>query len=542
MLKAMRQRWRRPLTVRSRVLAAVMSLVTVGLIVAGGTAYLLQRNQIDEIINDSLRRSVTEFRSLAESGIDPSTRERFTTAERLVSVAMQRTVPSRNEGMLGFSAGELRFVAPTPVPLRLEEDTELVNWIEAYDPRGTVRIQSVETATTDYRMVIVPVQLASDPTPGLFVLAFDRSAELGRVNDTFVTYSLVGLGSLLMIGVASWLVAGRLLRPIRLVRETAQHIGESDLSQRIPVTGNDDLSELTRTVNAMLDRLQNAFGSQRQLLDDVGHELRTPITIVRGHMELLDVNDPADVSSAQGIALEELDRMHLLVDDLVTLANVDRPDFVREQQLDVGQLTDDVLDKARQLGKRRWIIDARTSRTCSLDPRRITQAWLQLAANAVKFSEPGSTIALGSQVVEDRLKLWVRDEGIGVEAADQARIFERFNRGGGTSRSEGSGLGLTIVSAIAKAHGGSVELESAARVGSIFTLNLPVSRQSGARPGLFDGPVTQQVPIRPSQDPRPGQPAEHPRSALTTERVSVPPVSPRPGHQPESDADSERAR
>ncbi|WP_253905294.1 sensor histidine kinase [Arthrobacter sp. H14] len=540
-MEAIEQRWRRPLTVRARVLAAVMSLVTVGLIVAGGTAYLLQRNQVDEMINDSLGRSVTEFRALAENGIDPSTLERFTTADGLVSVAMQRTVPARNEGMLGFSAGELRFVAPAPVPVRLEDDTELVNWIEAYDPQDTIRIQTVETSTTDYRMVVVPVQLSSDPTPGLFVLAFDRSAELSRINETFFTYSLVGLGSLLLIAVVSWLVAGRLLRPIRLVRETAQHIGESDLSQRIPVTGNDDLSELTRTVNAMLDRLQNAFGSQRQLLDDVGHELRTPITIVRGHMELLDVNDPEDVSSTQTIALDELDRMHLLVDDLVTLANVDRPDFVREQELDVGKLTDEVLDKARQLGQRRWIIDARTSRTCSVDPRRITQAWLQLAANAVKFSEPGSTIALGSQVVGDRLKLWIRDEGIGVDPADQSRIFERFNRGSRTSRSEGSGLGLTIVSAIAKAHGGTVGLESSPGIGSIFTLYLPVFRHTadGSR-GLFEGPVTQQIPVQSPNNTAKGQPVKLERSTQATERVSVPI---KPDREPESAvSDRERAR
>ena len=79
----------------------------------------------------------------------------------------------------------------------------------------------------------------------------------------------------------------------------------------------------------MLDRLENAFGSQRELLDDVGHELRTPLTIVRGHLELLDPDDPDDVVATQALALDELDRMHRLVDDLVTLATADRPDFVR---------------------------------------------------------------------------------------------------------------------------------------------------------------------------------------------------------------------
>ncbi|HET7415053.1 MAG TPA: ATP-binding protein [Arthrobacter sp.] len=507
MLGRARERWGRPLTVRARVLAAVLVLTFLGLVVAGGTAYLLQRNHVDEAINDSLSRSVAEFRTLAKSGIDPTTLERFTTANGLVSVAMQRTVPARNEGMLGFSGGQLEYVAHSTVPLRLEDDPELVSWIESYDPQDTIRIQTVETSTTDYRVVVVPVQLSSDPRPGLFVLAYDRTAELGQLNATFLTYSLVALGSLLLIAVVGWLLAGRLLRPIRLVRETAQHIGESDLEQRIPVTGNDDLSELTRTVNDMLDRLQNSFGSQRQLLDDVGHELRTPITIVRGHLELVDVNDPADVGSTQAIAMDELDRMHLLVDDLVTLANVDRPDFVRTRDLDAGQLTDDVLDKARQLGKRRWMVDARTTRTCSLDPRRITQAWLQLAANAVKFSEPGSTVALGSRADGGRLKLWVRDEGAGIEPTDRERIFERFNRGSRKSRNEGSGLGLTIVSAIAKAHGGRVDVKSTPGRGSTFTLDLPLRREhtgdAAAEPATRPIPTAPPLPDRQPQTESP---------------------------------------
>lgn len=469
--------WRGPLSVRSRVLAAVLALTALGLIVAGGTAYLLQRNQVDAQIDDSLERSVGEFRRLAETGINPGTLESFTAANDLVYLAMQRTLPAANEGMLGMSAGGISWRAQSGVDVRLEDDPELVQWLSAYEPENTIQLHSVETGITDYRLVAVPVQLSSDPTPSLFVLAYDRTAEIGRINDTFRTYSLVALGSLVLIGVAGWLVAGRLLQPIRLVRETAQDISESDLSRRIPVTGNDDLSELTRTVNAMLARLEKSFGSQRQLLDDVGHELRTPITIVRGHLELVDVHDPDDVTSAQTIALDELDRMHLLVDDLVTLANVDRPDFVRARVLDVGQLTDDVLDKARRLGDRRWRIDERAGGMAMLDPRRITQAWLQLAANAVKFSGPESTIALGSAVRGDRVHLWVCDEGRGVEPADRKRIFERFNRGSHTSRSDGSGLGLTIVSAIAKSHGGRVDLQSIPGQGSTFLLDLPAQQQ-----------------------------------------------------------------
>ena len=116
-------------------------------------------------------------------------------------------------------------------------------------------------------------------------------------------YAVVGLVILLAAGTAGWLLVGRFLRPVAMLRDTARKISESDLSQRIDVVGRDDLAELTITVNAMLDRVENAMVSQRQLLDDVGHELRTPVTIVQGHLELMDAGDPADVNQAREIAL-----------------------------------------------------------------------------------------------------------------------------------------------------------------------------------------------------------------------------------------------
>jgi len=277
--------------------------------------------------------------------------------------------------------------------------------------------------------------------------------------------------------VVGWVVAGRLLAPLRLLGATARRISDSDLSDRIPTSGHDDLSELTRTVNAMLDRLETAFDSQRLLLDDAGHELRTPLTILRGHLELLDPDDPADTAATRGLALDEVDRMHRLVDDLVTLAKAERPDFVRLAPVDVGRLTDDVLDKARTLGDRRWSIDERTPASALLDAQRITQALLQLAANAVKFSADGTTIAFGSALRDGRIRLWVRDEGHGVSPEDSARIFERFARGQAGRGVEGSGLGLPIVTAIAEAHGGTIHLDSGPGRGSTFTLDLPAQTQ-----------------------------------------------------------------
>ena len=111
------------------------------------------------------------------------------------------------------------------------------------------------------------------------------------------TYTIVALLALFTItALAAW-QSGRLLAPLRTLRETAEEISETDLSRRLPETGNDDITALTRTFNGMLDRLEQAFVGQRQFLDDVGHELKTPLTVLRGHLELLDADDPAEVAA-----------------------------------------------------------------------------------------------------------------------------------------------------------------------------------------------------------------------------------------------------
>lgn len=131
------------------------------------------------------------------------------------------------------------------------------------------------------------------------------------------------------------------------------------------------------------------------------------------------------------------------------------------------------------MGERRWRIGHRTEATAVLDPQRITQAMLQLCSHAVKFTATGSIITLGTKISNPtgrapRLRLWVRDEGVGIAAKDQTRIFERFGRGHHSKRTEGSGLGLNIVSAIALAHHGSVTVTSDVGIGSTFIIEIPL--------------------------------------------------------------------
>jgi two-component system, OmpR family, sensor kinase len=477
------------LPVRTRVVALLVLLTAVALALSGATAYGLQRSELNRQIDDSLMRSVEEFRILAQEGIDPSSGESFSAADQLVYTAMQRTMPAEHEGMLGFRDGRISWTGSPAVKLRLEDDPQLVEWGAGQFGNRNVTITSVTTDRTTYRAVAVPIHFDNDSGPSLMVLAYDHHAELGELDRTFLTYALVGVGVMAIVGLAAWILVGRLLNPLRTLQSTAAEISGTDLRRRVPVTGEDDVAELAMTFNEMLDRLQESFSSQRQLLDDVGHELRTPITIVQGHLELQDSEDPADVREVRDIALDELDRMRLLVDDLVTLAKSGRPDFIEPRPVDVGALTRDVLGKASQLGPRLWTLDHAADVTVALDVQRITQAWLQLASNAVKYSAEGSKVSLGSQELDGAVRLWVRDQGIGIRPEDRERIFQRFGRGSNSTRAEGSGLGLNIVTAIVGAHGGTVDVQSAPGIGSTFFIDLPVWTDDDTDPeGADAGP------------------------------------------------------
>jgi signal transduction histidine kinase len=232
---------------------------------------------------------------------------------------------------------------------------------------------------TRWGEVVVTVQPVSDQArAGAFVVAnflAEEHEELDRVMQTYAIVSVLSLG--LITALAAW-QAGRLLRPVRTLRETAEEITVTDLSRRIPESGHDDISALTRTFNAMLGRLDAAFTGQRQFLDDAGHELKTPLTVIRGHMELLDSDDPAEVEATRALLLDEIDRMSRLVGDLIMLAKSARPDFLQYDAVGIGPLTANVLRSAAPSATGRGSSTRRPSpwpgSTSSGSPRRCSSS------------------------------------------------------------------------------------------------------------------------------------------------------------------------
>jgi signal transduction histidine kinase len=186
-------------------------------------------------------------------------------------------------------------------------------------------------------------------------------------------------------------------------------------------------------------------------------------------------DDPDERREAIALVTDELDRMGRFVNDLLTLAKAGRPDFLRMHDVDVDELTEELMAKASALAPRSWELGGIALGQVRADRQRLTQAMMSLAQNAVEHTSEGDRIAIGSELEPRQLRLWVEDDGPGIALADQERVFERFARGEAERRSEGAGLGLAIVRAIAEAHGGRVTLRSAPGEGSRFTLELPVT-------------------------------------------------------------------
>lgn len=427
---------------------------------------------IDTRIHEALVQESEELRRLAH-GRDPTTGERFgNRVDRIFEVFLQRNLPTRNETFVTFVDGR-PFERSLGEPIyRLDLDTRLVDrWA------GLTRTQrgQVSTPAGTVEYLAIPVK-AGGATRGVFVAAIFRDSELADIAPAVWGAAGVGLATLLVGSLLAWRVAEGVLRPVRLVTDTAAAISTSELTRRIDVGGRDEISRLASTFNEMLDRLEEAFRIQRQFVDDAGHELRTPITIIRGHLEVTE-DDPDERLKTNALVMDELDRMNRIVNDLLLLAKAKQPDFLDLATVDLRALTEDLHAKATALATREWSLEEVGQGMIVADRQRLTQAVVQLAQNATEHTSDGAKIALGSSVANAQARLWVRDSGAGIPPEDQERIFQRFARtGDGRRGSAGAGLGLSIVRAIAEAHHGMVEVLSRPGEGATFIVVIPVDQ------------------------------------------------------------------
>jgi two-component system, OmpR family, sensor kinase len=466
-------------SVRARIIASYVLIMVVGAVITVVAIRQLLIVRLDDRIGAEREQEIEEFRQLANEGVDPITGEPFRRdARRLFEVFISRNVPAEGEELIAVPrrGTPLYDYSARAEEVFREGATIDRSYIRSWRTLREPESGEIDTVAGPASYLAVPVA-ERGRSEGAFVVVTFEEGEREEVDEAVRIVGAVA-GSVLLVGtVIAFFAAGRVLAPLRSLRDAARSISASDLTRRIEVDGNDELAALARTFNSMLDRLEHAFRSQREFVRDAGHELRTPITIIRGHIELL-TGEPERMEETAAIVADELDRMSRFVDDLLLLAKAERPDFLELRTVSLDELTHELLAKAKQLGERDWVLDASSNVLVVADPQRLTQAVMNLADNAVHHTPERAEVGIGSDVRGQMTRLWVRDTGIGIAPGDRERIFSRFQRGLGGRRYEGSGLGLAIVRAIAEAHGGWVELTSEQGAGARFELVFPIDPEA----------------------------------------------------------------
>ncbi|HYA01638.1 MAG TPA: ATP-binding protein [Syntrophobacteria bacterium] len=461
-------------SIRARLTLWYTGLLTVSLLILGGAAYGLLVYSLGHELDVSLQGVAQTLSRQSHGGTT-------------------RVIPSEIDDLFrhffGFSPWDRYFDLLDPSghpdpqqPFTPSERLPLSSQALRNASRRLATFETVEgLGPYPVRVLTLPVVEG-----GRVVRLIQVGMPLGSIYLTRTRFLLV-LGvvlpvGLLLAGGGGWLLARRALRPVERMREAAHRISAEHLAERLEETGaGDELDRLAKTLNEMLGRLDEGLNQIRRFSADASHELQTPLTILRGELEvaLRSPRSPGDYQQVLQSALEEIDRIASLTEGLLLLARADAGVLRMDRQpLDLADLVADLYGRVKVLADSRSIrlvLGPVEPVSIRGDYERLRRLLLNLLDNGVKYTDPGGRVTLSLQRQSEWAALRVSDTGIGLSPEKRERIFQPFYRAAKAhGRDEdGHGLGLAIARSIAEAHGGSIQVESARGRGSTFTVLLP---------------------------------------------------------------------
>jgi two-component system OmpR family sensor kinase len=463
-------------TIKARLTLAVVALLVVLTAVLGIVTIRATKasmiNQVDDRLRSIAQRPPGP-RAPAPAGTDASGEDRYVdTAEYLYSP----TGELLDERPAGFASD------PEPGPAIPSPTSDAFDSLE-----GEIVTLPALSGDLEYRVLVTEVR-----GQNVRVLAEPLTDLDDAVSSLTRTFALAGLGVLVIGAAVSWLVIRRGLRPVDRMIDTASAIAGGDLSRRIDQDDDGtELGQLAHALDEMLGQLEASFDERtlaqarlEQFVADASHELRTPVTAIRGYAELYrsgGLEERANLDRAMTRIEQESARMGGLVEDLLLLARLDEQRPLELETVDLQALAADAASDLRAIEPERPVELHTLNDEPALvrgDERRLRQVLANLLNNARMHTQPQTPVSLTVERSTDKVRIIVADDGPGIAAPDQRRIFERFYR---TDRSRsresgGSGLGLSIVAAVVAAHGGTVRVESAPGSGAAFTVEMPAAR------------------------------------------------------------------
>ena len=494
----------RRLPIRARLAVTSAALVVIVLLIAGTTVVILERRSLDDAL---AQQATIEARSLLAVAshddpattppVDPTTtgddddavvpgitaveddetetdpQKQSDTGEPESRRATTVTLDASTEPYLVRRSGTdtlLAVAAPgTPALINVEDARALVAYLAA--PTGT---STIEVDDDGYTLAV-----ARDATGITAAAAVPRAATDHRITEVIQALLIAGAVGILLTIVGAWFAARSALRPLTTMTRRAETVTAGRLDARVgPIGGDDEIARLTHAIDDMLGRLEAAFVAQQRFVQDASHELRTPITIARGHLEVTDPlrEEPAAVQAAIGLAVGELARMGELVERLLVLARAGELPAGRFQRIAANALGDDALARVQGNTERRWEVRHAPDDPLVLgDHDALVDVLVNLLRNAERHTTAQGTIRIEIDATESHVELAVRDDGEGIDPRLLPTIFDRFTRADAarTRDAGGAGLGLAISQAYVEAHGGTLAVASAPGEGATFTIRLP---------------------------------------------------------------------
>ena len=469
------QRWRWGTAARLATLVALMLAVVIALAMVA----LLRtfRAQSDAATARSL---VVEMQSFAASaGVRPAGQSLAAFSDLYLRT---HVLPTGEVVAVAFPDGRLIGSAGSQALL----NTPLArSWTRSI-PTAGVRVH-LSAAGTPYLVTASPLVTGDRATATVIAGAdLDQThQDLGRVRTLAIGEAVVAL---LAAVLGSYLMLRRLLSRIGRITDTAADIAGGALGRRLhEPREHDEVGRLAATFDTMADRLEAALTAQRRLLSDVSHQLRTPLTVARGHLEVLELtgsHDPAEVKATVSLVVDEIDHMKALVEQLLMLGHALEPDFLSTEPVDLRSFCHDLMEAAKVMARREWVESAVPDAVLRVDAPKLRGALLNLIDNAVHATTDGGVIALTVERRSDgAIELSVDDNGRGIPVDQREAVLQRFSRPGGADAG-GSGLGLAIARAVAEAHGGGLTIGDSPLGGCSVRITLPASIAAAEGDGL----------------------------------------------------------
>jgi two-component system OmpR family sensor kinase len=433
--------------------------------VVGGTAMRLDRGAVIQQNEDEIE----EHRKRRGAAATPQPLQRIPTT-------LSVTLLSADGVIKGELGGDLT-------------SSQITDYLDAFDSAAALKTESepftIKAKGPDFRAIAVVLPTTGDTV----VVAQSLQAVERTQHQLLILFLIVGLIALLMIAIAVRYVIRIGMRPLEDVEKTAEQIASGDLSARLPdAKPSTEVGRLVGSLNTMLARIEESFaarteseGRLRRFVADASHELRTPLTAIRGFAELHRqgaVTGESDTKELIARIERESMRMSALVEDLLVLARLDQGPKMEIKPVNLSEVVTDAVESARAAGPGHPITLTAGSEIYALgDANRIHQVVANLLANARVHTPVGTQINVAINHLDKEVQVIVSDNGPGLSEENREKIFERFYRVDPSRQrtgAEGSGLGLSIVDAVMRSHGGHVSVDSKLGEGTTFTLHFPL--------------------------------------------------------------------